>query len=152
MASITPSALVGSISGKIGSTVFSKSSAGLTVRSAQRTIKHTSPQALQAKALMMTAHSVWPTLSADRYATWAAAASSSSHTNRLGVSRPMTPHDLFMYQQLISLTAVSDTYTVPHNQRYKYSVGSISLTFTAGGTYYVPVSYTHLTLPTILLV
>jgi len=137
MAIIRTSALIGAISGKLGSTVFAHSNTGRTIRSLPRTIKHHSPQALRIKAHLGTAHALWPTLTTDEYNQWTSAAEQSRHTNRLAETRPMTAHQYFLKQNLCDLIALDFTRKWIPTLYPKASFGSLSLSFTAGAAYYV---------------
>lgn len=137
MAIATTSPLIGSISGRLASSVFANTNTGLTVRAAPRIIRHTSSQATKLKASLATAHNTWTDVDNDLYLEWRTYAERFQRTNRIGTRRPMTAHQMFLHQNILTTYVHANSRTTPMLFTSPFSIGSVTLTFTAGGTYYV---------------
>lgn len=96
MAIYKPGVLAVDIRGSVGPAVFSKSHAGLTIRSRVKPVNpNTSRQAL-ARSYMAQASQKWASFDTDQYrAQWIAAAASLPATNRVGVATTLSPGQLF---------------------------------------------------------
>lgn len=143
MALVTPSPIIGAISGKIGSSVFAHSSAGQTIRSTPRVIKHHSSQSLALKAALARTHNTWHSVTESEYLSWRSYAENHTRTNALGTRQPITAHQMFLRQSILSQLLAAESNTYPRQWSSAFSIGSISLSFTAGSTYYVLLEDTY---------
>ena len=105
MAIFRASAVVGAISGTIGSTTFVHTGASKVVRRRPNKTDAQSPKQLLQRVRLRVVQNLWPTLTAAQRQAWITHALIFSASNRLGVQRPISGWQYFLKINLLQLSA-----------------------------------------------
>ena len=96
MALITPSSLVGSISGRIGGAIFATARSGATLRKAPAPRNRRTSAQLDHRARLSQIYEAWLALTAPQRLAWTRAAESYPYKNRLHLPRTVSGYALFV--------------------------------------------------------
>lgn len=96
MAIIKPSALVQSLSGRIGGATFAQTKYGITLRTNPQKTKKETARAQRQRNRYRQQVNRWNRLSEDDRAAWRISAANLAFPNRLGIHRPISGFNLFM--------------------------------------------------------
>lgn len=135
MAIVRPGALVGGISGALGSSVFANTRAGLVVRPrGVRTGAASSALALR-QGDMGRVINAWNALTSAQRAAWATAALTRGLPNRLGVVRPISGFQLYCQYALGVYGGSPPAALAPPTQSLIYAPTFVGVNFLEGGPY-----------------
>ena len=105
MAIFRASAVVGSISGTLGSTTFVHTGASKVIRRRPNSTDRQSPKQLAQRVRLRVVQNLWPTLTPNQRQAWVTHALIFTASNRLGVQRPISGWQYFLKINLLQLSA-----------------------------------------------
>lgn len=135
MAKITPSAIIGSISGRIGGVEFAQTRNGIIVRKIGPKPKPTSTYAYYSRAQFQAATQYWATLPAATRAAWAEAAKQTTRTGALGQGRTFSGFTLYLHYWLTGYWTRRSFSTLPVQPIVCAPEFLLLASFSAAGTY-----------------
>lgn len=137
MAIARTSHLIGAISGPLDSVIFANTRQGLLLKTRPLKINQRSEKQLARRALFQTVTNYWQNLDQEDYDAWRDAAADVTKTNRLGIKSQISPWQLFLQQNMLTLWANGDLSTTPIPNRQTVACIDATIAFTAGGAYNV---------------
>lgn len=105
MAIISPSSIVGAISGNLAGVNFANGKSGPYARQRRSTKHSLSPRQIELRCMMQIARHQWQDMDEATRTSWRQAAANRPHTNRLGITSHLSGNALFIAQSLLGVNA-----------------------------------------------
>ena len=135
MAIVRPGPLVGAISGAVGGVTFvsGRGSPVVRHRPAMRTVS--SPSLAAARGSMQSVRNFWKTLTDEQQDSWTTTARDTPHTNRLGVTSPISGFQLMVQTNIRVVLGGDALESVPLPGGVSAVVQNVTVDFSAAGDY-----------------
>lgn len=133
MAIFRPGGVVGSVSGKLGGTVFARAGGAAVIRARPQRARIASESATGERAALARCQQVWAASSEDVRAAWDAFARSKTFPNRLGEGRNITGRALFLKWAMSVAAGSPSVDTAPPTFGYLWSPQFFQVYYLEGG-------------------